>query len=214
MAPLKLAALALLAFNSLFAFANQGEVRHTYTSIFLSQLLTVLQAVIENIEELPDDEGTTPASGPMMGMLKVMAQASFPDSDVFGVKLVNGRPTTASFHVFNGEEDTVTVRVAGGTLWPLSESIDIINMGAAVRNLTSSVLNVQVPPDSNVTFEYQFQTEMHPQDLRLILAAIVDNSEGTTFQVQAFNGTVSIVEAPISILDPQMYFITSFPLSP
>jgi hypothetical protein len=140
----------------------------------------------------------------MVGMLKVMAQASFPDSDVFGVKLVNGHASTATFQVVNAEEEPVTVRMAGGSLWPADGPIDTTDMSTAIRNLTGSLYNLEVAPNSNVTFNYQFTTEMHPQDLKLMLAAIVENAKGVTFQVDAFNGTVSIVEAPISIFDPQM----------
>jgi hypothetical protein len=140
----------------------------------------------------------------LTGLLKVVAQVSFPDSDVFGVKLVNGHPSTATFQLLNSEEDAVTVRVVGGSLWSLEGPPDVSNLSGAVRNLTSVVYNVEVPAKSNITFDYQFSTEMHPQNLRLLLAAIVENTKGVTFQVEGFNGTVSVVEAPISIFDPQM----------
>jgi translocon-associated protein (TRAP) alpha subunit len=139
-----------------------------------------------------------------MGLLKVMAQASFADSDVFGVKLVNGHATTAHFQVINAEDDEVTLRVIGGSLWPLETAPEAVGIDGAVRNLTSHMYNIAIPAGQNITFDYSFATEMHPQDLKLLLAAIVENKEGVTFQIGAFNGTVSIVEAPISILDPQM----------
>lgn len=44
---------------------------------------------------------------------------------------------------------------------------------------------------------------MHPQDLRLNLAAVV-SSHNTFYTLQAFNGTVSIVEPDASIFDPQL----------
>jgi hypothetical protein len=133
-----------------------------------------------------------------------MAQASFPDSDVFGVKLVHGHATTAHFKVFNEEDNEVKLRVIGGSLWSLDTPADAVGTDGAVRNLTSHMYDIAIPAGENITFDYSFATEMHPQDLKLLLAAIVENKEGLTFQIGAFNGTVSIVEAPISIFDPQM----------
>jgi hypothetical protein len=170
---------------------------------FDNKLTTYLQAIIEN-EEIPDDDaGHTPGT-PKLGLLKVVAQAAFPDSDVFGVKLVNGKVATAYVMVFNQEEEEVNVRIAGGSFYELDGPSDIMSMGASVRNLTSITLDKVIPPGGNTSFQYPFSNNMNPQDLRLILATIVQDTKGNQFQVNAFNGTVSIVEAPISILDPQM----------
>lgn len=120
------------------------------------------------------------------------------------MKLVNGHANTASFHVINNENDPITLKVVGGALWALDHEADVMNMGSAVRNLTSSVYNFQIPANNNATLDYKFSTELHPQDLKLILAAIVESKEGQQFQIDAFNATVSIVDAPISFFDPQM----------
>jgi hypothetical protein len=134
----------------------------------------------------------------------VVAQAAFLDSDVFGVKLVNGEPATAYIMVFNQEEVPVNVRVVGGSLYELDGPSDIMSMGSSVRNLTSITLDREIAPGGNTSFPYHFSNTMNPQSLRLILAAIVQDVNGNQFQVNAFNGTVSIVEAPFNILDPQM----------
>jgi hypothetical protein len=64
---------------------------------------------------------------------------------------------------------------------------------------------VHIPAGEKETLTYSFATEMHPQDLRLTLAAILQNSEGNVFTKVVYNETVSVVEAPMSIFDPQMY---------
>lgn len=76
-----------------------------------------------------------------------------------------------------------------------------------VRNLTATRYAVEIPAGQKESVSYSFATEMHPQDLRLNLAAILTDSEGKFFTVQAFNGTVSVVEPETSIFDPQMYEI-------
>jgi len=49
---------------------------------------------------------------------------------------------------------------------------------------------------------------LNPQDLRLNLVAVVEQA-GALYQIQAFNETVSVVEAATSIFDPQMYVTPS-----
>jgi len=169
------------------------------------------QPIIESIEEIPDDTATSPPGGPLQNTLSVAAQVTFPDASVFGIKLVNGKPTTALLNFLNGEEDPVTVRMIGGSLWPPS-ALDI-KESQAIRNLSSTLFSTVIPPNTNQTLQYQFTTELHPQDLRLLLAAIVEDSKGHTFQIESFNGTVSVVEAPISIFDPQMYVSSVVPRS-
>lgn len=126
------------------------------------------------------------------------AQASFPASEIFGVKLVNGHPTQALIDFTNDEPNPVTVNFVGGSLWSLDEQSKV------VRNLTATRYGVEIPAGQKESISYSFATEMHPQDLRLNLATILSDSEGKFFTVQAFNGTVSVVEPETSIFDPQM----------
>ena len=73
-----------------------------------------------------------------------------------------------------------------------------------IRNLTTTRYNVEIAAGQSDSISYNFATELHPQDLKLNLAAVITDSEGTPYTVQAFNETVSVVEADTSIFDPQM----------
>lgn len=73
-----------------------------------------------------------------------------------------------------------------------------------VRNLTTTSYGVEIPAGEKQTLPYSFATEMHPQDLQLSLASVISDSEGAFYTIQAFNGTVSVVEPEASIFDPQM----------
>lgn len=130
--------------------------------------------------------------------LNLKAEASFPASEIFGVKLVNGHPTQALIAFTNEEPNPVTVNFLGGSLWNLEEESKV------VRNLTATRYGVEIPAGQKESISYSFATEMHPQDVRLSIAAVVSDSEGKFFTVQAFNGTVSVVEPETSIFDPQM----------
>jgi hypothetical protein len=112
------------------------------------------------------------------------------------VKLVNGHATQALLSVVNSEPEPVHVQLVGGSLW------DIQGEGV-IRNLTAMSYNVEVPAGQNQSLTYNFATELHPQDLRLYIGALVTKGE-LGYQISAFNGTVSVVEAPLSIFDPQM----------
>lgn len=54
---------------------------------------------------------------------------------------------------------------------------------------------------------------MQPEDLRLQLVAVVADSKGTVYQMQAYNETISVVEAPTSFFDPQMCVSPFLPVS-
>ncbi|KAL4878869.1 hypothetical protein BJY04DRAFT_105940 [Aspergillus karnatakaensis] len=139
--------------------------------------------------------------------LAVTAQAAFPASEIFGVKLVNGHPTQALVSFTNNEESAVTVNFIGGTLSTLDEESKL------VRNLTATRYSVEVPAGETESLSYSFATEMHPQDLRLSLASVISDNEGRFFTVYAYNGTVSVVEPETSIFDPQIIFLYFFLLA-
>lgn len=133
--------------------------------------------------------------------LAVSVSASFPAAEIFGIKLVNGKPTEALLSFSNDEPEPVTVKFVGGVLWtpPFDPSGSRI-----VRNLTATRYNVQIPAGEKQSLPYSFVTELHPQDLRLELAAIMSSSDGKDFALQAFNETISVVEQDTSIFDPQV----------
>lgn len=132
-------------------------------------------------------------------------RTTFPDSDILGVKLVNGRPTTALIEVTNKEDDAIQVIFANGALWTTKD----LPEGAPayqgiVRNLTAVQYSLQIEAGETKSIPYSFALDMNPQDVRLRLLAVFTNEKGDIFQVPAYDGETSIVEAPTSFLDPQM----------
>ncbi|PWY88988.1 translocon-associated protein, alpha subunit [Aspergillus heteromorphus CBS 117.55] len=144
---------------------------------------------------------------PESPLLSVSAHASFPASEIFGVKLVNGHPTQALITFANEEPAPVTVNFIGGTLSSLEEDSQII------RNLTSHRYSIEIPAGQQESVSYSFAVEMHPQDLRLALASVISDADGNLFTLYAHNGTVSVVEPETSIFDPQIIFLYFFLLA-
>ena len=144
-----------------------------------------------------DDDGNPTAPK----TLAVSVSAVFPSAEIFGIKLVNGKPTKALVSFVNEEPEPVMVNFIGGSLWTL----DFDPQGShIVRNLTTTRYNVEIPAGEKESLAYNFATELHPQELRLNLATILSDSKGSFYTVPAFNETVSIVEPDTSIFDPQM----------
>lgn len=167
---------------------------------------------MEEIEEYQDDivEEDTVGSTPN---LAVEISTSFPDSEIFGVKLVNGRATRAILDVSNHETAPINVLVVGGSLTTPIDVPGAPDPPVVLRNLTAAKYGVQIPAGEKETLTYSFATEMHPQDLRLSIAAVLQNEAGSVFTKMVYNETVSVVEAPMSIFDPQMYVHTTSTLS-
>ncbi|KAJ6144761.1 hypothetical protein N7470_008656 [Penicillium chermesinum] len=171
---------------------------------FLSLGLLSLQAFI-NTGFAAEADPKVVTAGP--SDLAVKVHTSFPHSEIFGIKVINGHPTEAVVSFTNDEPNPVTLNILGASLWDLGEESKI------VRNLTASRYGVEIPAKSQEAVIYSFATEMHPQDLRLNIAAILSDSEGGFFTLQAFNGTVSVVEPDTSIFDPQIIFLYFFLLA-
>ena len=135
--------------------------------------------------------------------LGIKVKASFPQSEIFGVKLVNGHPTQAILHFSNSESTSVNVAFIGGSLWgpdPKTKGETSI----IVRNVTSTRYNVQIPAGGEETVSYSFATELHPQELRLNLVSVLTTDMGAIYTLNAYNETVSIVEPDASLFDPQL----------
>lgn len=150
-----------------------------------------------------EEELNTPPTTPN---LAVSVSASFPSSEVFGVKLINGHATKAVLDFTNNEAQAVQVAVIGGaltTLQPLPEGTH--PSAAIVRNITSTRYDVEIPAGEKQSLPFTFTTDLHPQELRLNLIAVVASAAGEIYQVQAYNETVTVVEPATSIFDPQMY---------
>lgn len=130
---------------------------------------------------------------------------SFPEADIFGVKIINGHPTKAVVDVTNNEENYISVQFITGVLASLKE----LPEGASpfegiVRNLTTVSYGAKVAPGEKASLPYSFVVDMMPQDVEARVLAVVSSSEGNIFHVQAGSSTASVVDPPISILDPQM----------
>ncbi len=133
--------------------------------------------------------------------LAVKVSTSFPSSEIFGIKLINGHPTQALLSISNEEPEPITVVFIGGNLW----APEVSGQGPTIiRNLTTTRYNVEIPGGEKDSISYSFATELQPQDLKLNLAAVVTDKAGTAYTLQAFNETVSVVEQDTSIFDPQM----------
>ena len=133
--------------------------------------------------------------------MNVKVTATFPDAEIFGIKIVNGKPANVELSFTNEETEPVAVQFVGGSLW----TPDFDPSGSRiVRNLTTKQYGIQIPAGESETLPYNILTNMHPAEFRLNLAAVL--SKGTNFFTQqAFNGTVQVVEPDSSIFDPQMY---------
>lgn len=64
--------------------------------------------------------------------------------------------------------------------------------------------DLQILAGEKESVSYNFATELHPQDLRLSLFAVVESQMGAMYTFQAFNETVSVVEPDSSLFDPQL----------
>lgn len=156
------------------------------------------------VEEVEDDDAPTSPN------LAVQISTSFPSSEIFGIKLVNGHPTQSLLSIQNDEPDPVTVVFIGGSLW----ASDLRGKSPQiVKNLTTARFNVAIPAGAKESISYSFTTELHPQELKLNLAVVVQDKKGIAFTLQAFNETVSVVEPDTSIFDPQMYVELVLPTS-
>lgn len=131
--------------------------------------------------------------------LNVDISVSFPEAEIFGIKLVNGRATEARLSISNKEPTPIGVSIVGGSLIKQVAGQDQI-----VRNLTAQKYSLSIPAGTQETLPYFFSTELHPQDLRLQLMTVLKDSNNALFTVPVYNETVSIVEAPTSFFDPQM----------
>ncbi|EGY18001.1 hypothetical protein VD0002_g7173 [Verticillium dahliae] len=148
-------------------------------------------------------EGAPVADAPT---LAADVEATFPDADIFGVKLVNGRPTKAVVEITNHEDAPIQVAFVAGSLSRAEElATEVI-----VRNLTAVRYDLTIEPKEKKAVPYSFALDMQPQDVKLQLVAVISNAKGDVFQLPAYNAPAAVVEPPTSILDPQIIFLYLF----
>ncbi|KAF2205664.1 hypothetical protein GQ43DRAFT_436797 [Delitschia confertaspora ATCC 74209] len=174
----------------------------TLALLSLRAVTSFAQIDAEVVEEVQDENiAQTPN-------LKVSISTSFPQSEIFGVKLINGHATQAVLSITNDEPEPVSVTIIGGSLLQ-----DAGHESQILRNLTAARYSTEIPAGESETVPYSFSTEMHPQDVRLQLVAILKDSKNAFHSLSAYNETVSVVEAPTSIFDPQIIFLYAVLLS-
>jgi hypothetical protein len=178
-------------------------VEHWLKSRFVKSLA---HPAVHNADQLhPQVESVEDVNAPAKSAsLNVEISASFPSSEIFGVKLVNGHPSQAVLSISNNEPAPVDFILIGGSLLTPIGVPGAPDPPQIMRNLTAQKYAVQIPAGEKETLTYSFATDMHPQDLTLMLAAVLKNKDGALFTNQFFNETVSVVEPPTSIFDPQM----------
>lgn len=126
------------------------------------------------------------------------------------MKLVNGRPIKAVVEITNHDSKAIDVAFVAGILATTKElPEDAPAYEKIVRNLTSVPYDLKIEAGEKKELPYSFAIDMNPQDVLVQLIAVITDSKGTVHQVQASNSTASIVEAPTSFLDPQMYVHSS-----
>ncbi|ORY71836.1 signal sequence receptor alpha chain [Pseudomassariella vexata] len=175
-------------------------------SVLAILALRVVSVFAQGESPLDDDAGSPPAAELMAEVV-----ATFPDADIFGVKLVNGRPTKAVVDITNHEADPIQVEFMGGSLYTLQDIPESAHPSSAiVRNLSTIRYEATIPAGEKQSLPYSFVLDMQPQDLRLQMIAVITNGANQIFQIQVSNQTVSVVEAPTSVFDPQIIFLYLF----
>ncbi|KAG7002396.1 fructose-bisphosphate aldolase 1 [Physcia stellaris] len=169
--------------------------------------LLLLQALNAFAQGDPEEEVEKPSTS---GNIAVKISTSFPSSEIFGIKLVNGHATHALLSISNEEPEPVSVKFIGGSLWTTAYGGQPPQI---VRNLTTTRYNVEIPAGEKDSISYSFTTDLQPQDLKLNLATVITDKDGTAHTMQAFNETVSVVEPDTSIFDPQIIFLYLFLLA-
>ncbi|KAI1124539.1 hypothetical protein F5Y10DRAFT_29448 [Nemania abortiva] len=179
-------------------------------SVLAALALRVISVFAQDADVPPvaDDETVTDAPE---AQLNAEIVATFPDADIFGVKLVNGRPTKAVVDITNNEDEPIQVAFLGGQLMtPKELGPDTPAYAAVLRNLSTIQYQATIPAGEKQSLPYSFVLDMQPQDVRLHLIGVIMSSSNQIFSVGVFDEIVSIVEAPTSFLDPQIIFLYLF----
>ncbi len=111
--------------------------------------------------------------------------------------------------ITNHEDAPIRLSLLAGALvnpQPLPEGTPAY--ASIVYNLSRAsyegVKDSVVEPGQTRGYPYNFALDLQPRDVALEVMAIITNDAGQMFQIGAHSGPASIVEAPTSLLDPQM----------
>lgn len=143
-----------------------------------------------------------------MPSLAVSISTSFPSSsDDLGIRILNGRKTSAILEFINSEAEPIIVSSVKGALFGLeAPQADAKLSASLIHNLTAASYNIEIQAGEKRTIPFAFTTNFQPQDFRLNIAANISHREGT-YQVQAFDEIVKVLDSATSIFDPQILFL-------
>jgi len=171
-------------------------------------LLALRVAGVVAQDEPEADGQAAPLTGLEFPELKVDIQTLFPEADIFGVKLVNGKPTRALVNVTNHEDAPIEVSFLAGRLRDVLPVPDDAPPGASIlRNLSTIPYDLEIAPGETASLPYVFVLDMNPQGVILELTSVLKTAAGFQYTVQVHEGPAGIVEPPTSFLDPQIIFL-------
>lgn len=104
----------------------------------------------------------------------------------------------------NHEADDVHLRIVNGGLYTASDKPGAPSPPMPLGNLTTKGFMLKIAPGKMETAIYSFKTDIHPQDVNLVLQAVWQKSGGELVQKIVYNGTVATVDPPMSLFDPQV----------
>jgi len=112
-------------------------------------------------------------------------------------RLVNGVKNSVNVRVANLEAEPIIVSYIGASLVDTAKNV-------VVKNFTSMKIGTAVEHGLQLDKIYTFTADMAEQEVNLVIAVVVTTPAHEVVSVQAYNGTVLIVEPEASIFDPQM----------
>jgi hypothetical protein len=177
-------------------FAVSNMVNWKFSSLLLLSLraLGSFAAEAETVIEAIED--------PKTPNLNVKVSVSFPQAEIFGVKLINGHATQARLSISNNEPESIGLSLIAGSL-----SHEAAGEPQIVRNLTAQKYSIEIPAGQEETVPYTFTTDLHPRELRLQLVTVLRDGKNNFYTVPVYNETVTVVEKPTSLFDPQIIFL-------
>ncbi|KKA28354.1 hypothetical protein TD95_000199 [Thielaviopsis punctulata] len=168
-------------------------------SILAALAMSLFGAVVADVDATHD---TAAAETDELPPLPAKLTTSFLGSDAtLGLKLVNGNPTLARIELENLADEALELAFVGGRLTDTHKHDDI------VLNLTATQFGEVIGAGETKAVDFSFALDMNPRDVQLNLIAVIGDTAGRVYQIVAYNSTASIVEPPVSLLDPQILFL-------